>query len=173
MRFDMRRALALAALGAALLTAAACSSGTDSTTSSSSPSAAATSAKPDYTANSKTVCTEIKTKLSTMPSDATIQAAVTAAIKGKKTQAEITAATVVAVKKVLVDWVAQIKDTAATAEDPELKAAILATEADMETAINGLTSLDDIEKSLTAIDEKDGSKKASALCKAAGVDLDS
>ncbi|MEV0274225.1 hypothetical protein AB0H43_36100 [Hamadaea sp. NPDC050747] len=168
----MRRALALTALGAALLTAAACGSSTDTTTSG-SPSTAATSAKPDYTANTKTVCTELKTKLSTMPSDTTLQTAVTEAIKGKKTQAEITAATVVAVKKVLVDWVAQVKDTAATAEDPELKAALLATEADMETAINGLTSLDDIEKSLAAIDQKDGSKKATTLCKAAGVDLDS
>lgn len=167
----MRRAFAVAALGAALLTAAACGTSNDTNTSS-SPTAAATSAKPDYTANSKATCTELKTKLETEPDSAVIQKAVTDAIKGKKTQAEITAATLTAVKKVLADWVAPIKDTAAKAEDPELKAAILATESDIQTAISTLTSLEDVEKGLGAIDQLEGSKKVTTICKAAGVDLD-
>jgi hypothetical protein len=168
----MRRTLAAAALGVALLSLTACGGSDDKTSTSASPTAEATSAKPDYSANSKTTCTELKTKLETVPDNAVIQKAVTEAVKGKKTEAEINAAALTAVKKILSDWVAQIKGTAAKAEDPDLQAAILATESDIQTAISGVKSLDDVEKDLAAIDQLEGSKKVTTICKAAGVDLD-
>lgn len=164
----MRRVFALAALSGALFATAACGSGGTG-----SPTAAPTSAKPDYSAGTKAACTELKTAFSAEPSQAEITKAVQEAVKGKTTKAEINAATLAAVKSVLGAYVGKIKDVAAKADDPTLKENLLAVEAEMQTAIEGLTSLDeDIDKKLSAVDEHAASKKVTELCTAVGVTLE-
>src|SRR5262245_56300641 len=126
----MRRVFALAALGGALFATAACGSGETGT-----PAAAPTSAKPDYSASSKAACTELDTAFSAEPSQAEMTKAVQEAIKDKKTKAEISAATLAAIKSVLGAYVGKIKDIAGKADDPTLKESLLAVEAERQTAI--------------------------------------
>ncbi|WP_027341273.1 hypothetical protein [Hamadaea tsunoensis] len=165
----MRRVLAAAGVGVALLAVTACGTSKDT---SSSPTAAASSAAADHTANSKDVCTEINTTLNGVNDTAGLQKAVQDAMAGKKTQAEQQAAALMTAKAFLVQVFAKLKDVAAKAEDPELKAALLKIEADFEGVVTSMKSLDDdIDGKMKALDATDESKKVTTICSAAGVTL--
>jgi hypothetical protein len=162
----MRRVLAIAGVGLALFAATACGTAKDGN------STAANASKPatDYTANTKDVCTQLNTLFSGAVNDADVQKAVQDAVKGKKTEAEIKAAALAATQQYMVTAFAKIKEVAAKADNPELKDALLKIEADLETAVGTLKSLDDdIDKKLSAYDDSPESKKVDELCNAAGV----
>ena len=162
----MRRAFALVALSGALLAAAACGSNGDT------PKAAATSAKPDYTANTKEVCTALATALATEPTEAQVTAAVTEAVKGK-TGAEANAAALAAVKKILTDWFAPVAVQAAKAEDPQFKAALTELGTGAAAAIGEIKSMDTIAADMTAAEGKFTAleAKVDTTCSAVGVKL--
>jgi hypothetical protein len=150
-------------MSGALLATTACGSGDDTT---GTPASAAASAKSDHSVNTAMVCDSTSKIVNTESAKATVKAAVEAAVKGKKTQAEINAAALGAVKKVMIDWVTPLEAEAAKAEDPALKQALLDFAAEFKKAITELKSLDlDIDAELgksTAL--KASSDKLSALC---------
>ncbi|WP_144121867.1 hypothetical protein [Catellatospora sichuanensis] len=144
----MRRALAAVFLSGALLATAAC--GTEA-----APEAAA----PDYSANTKTVCTALEDVLSGRTLEKDTTDALAKAIKGKKTEAEIEKASIAVMKGVFTDWATDIEAEAAKAEDPQLEADIKGFAGALKAEVNKIKVVDDADKvmdgaAVTAAGEK-------------------
>ncbi|MFC7243283.1 hypothetical protein ACFQO7_12420 [Catellatospora aurea] len=144
----MRRALAAVFLGGVLLATAAC--GTEA-----EPEAAA----PDYSANTKTVCTSLEEVLSGKTLEKETTDALAVALKDKKTQAAIEKASIAVMKDVFTNWAAGIEAEAAKAEDPQFKADIKGFADALKVEVEKIKKLDDADKitdgaTVTAAGEK-------------------
>ncbi|MGA5303367.1 hypothetical protein ACPCHT_25810 [Nucisporomicrobium flavum] len=126
----MRRALLAATLGGLLLTGTACSSdgdaeptaGTTTAATEAAPTTAPTSAAPDYTANTKKVCTKVVKIYSDGTEDFGTEIGKMIAYKEAK-QADNAQAAEKAAGKELRDVGAKLKKETAAAQDPELRQA--------------------------------------------------
>ena len=160
----MRRALALFAVGAALLAAAACGDKADTV----SPSAApATSASVDVKANTAAACTAADALYATLEASAKaeITKGIMAAASGDKASADKALA---ALKPVFAAAATTLKGEAGKAADPEVKKA-LTDLADSYEAAQAFKSFDEFESLAAQSDAAEASLKK--LCTDAGVPL--
>ncbi|WP_155374201.1 hypothetical protein [Catellatospora vulcania] len=144
----MRRVLAAVFLSGALLATAAC--GTEA-----EPEAAA----PDYSANTKTVCTSLEEVLSGKTLEKETTDALATALKDKKTEADIEKATIAVMKTIFTNWAAGIETEAAKAEDPQFKADIKGFSDALRAEVEKIKAVDDADKimdgaTVTAAGEK-------------------
>ncbi|GAB4049316.1 hypothetical protein [Catellatospora paridis] len=149
----MRRVLAAVFLSGALLATAACGAEAE-------PEAAA----PDYSANTKTVCTALEEVLSGKTLEKQTSDALAAALKDKKTEAEIEKASIEVMQGIFTDWAAGIEAEGAKAEDPQLKADVKGFADALKAEVAKIAKLDDADKVMDAATVTAAGEKLDKYC---------
>ncbi|MBM2617265.1 hypothetical protein JIG36_17055 [Actinoplanes sp. LDG1-06] len=133
----MRRALLAVIAGSLLLTGAACDSDADSNEAAApattAPSTAPSSAAPDYTANTKQVCTKLQTLYTVELRDFGSAMGKLITYREAKQTAEITKAEAAATTE-LKQVAAKIRNDTAAAQNPEFKAAGMTSAAKVDAS---------------------------------------
>ncbi|GAA1374585.1 hypothetical protein [Catellatospora chokoriensis] len=153
----MRRVFAAVFLSGALLAVAACGAEAE-------PQAAASAPAPDYSANTKTVCTALESVLSGETLQKKTDEALATALKDKKTLAEIEKASIEVMQGIFTEWAAGIEAEGAKAEDPQFKADVKGFADALKAEVAKIVKVDDADKVMDAAAVTSAGEKLDKYC---------